>query len=84
MNHEVAEAIEARIDALKKALAPWSRGKPYLNFAERQVAIGDAIGAKAFARLEAIKSSIHLTGDSVRDTRSRRRWSPASQDAIAA
>ena len=59
---EVGEAIESRIDALKEALAPWSRGKPYLNFAERRVAIGDAIGADAFARLEGIKSSIDPSG----------------------
>lgn len=59
---EVGAAIESRIDALKEALAPWSRGKPYLNFAERRVAIGDAIGADAFARLEGIKSSIDPSG----------------------
>ena len=41
-----AEAIERRIEALKAALAPWSRGKPYLNFAEKRVTIGDAIGAR--------------------------------------
>ncbi len=84
VSHEVAEAIEGRIDALKQALAPWSRGKPYLNFAERQVAIGDAIGAEAFARLEAIKSSIDPDGR----FRSGHAFAPAtvaaSEDAIAA
>ena len=44
--------------ALKEALAPWSRGKPYLNFAEKGIAIGDAVGAAAFARLERIKASV--------------------------
>ena len=84
MSPEVAEAIEGRIDALKQALAPWSRGKPYLNFAERQVAIGDAIGAEAFARLEAIKASIDPDGR----FRSGHAFAPAtvaaSEDAIAA
>jgi len=59
---EVAEAIETRIDALKEALAPWSRGRPYLNFAEKRVAIGDAIGAESFARLESIKTAIDPDG----------------------
>ena len=59
---EVAQAVEGRIDALKQALAPWSRGKPYLNFAEKRVAIGDAIGAEAFARLEGIKASVDPDG----------------------
>ena len=62
MGPEVAEAIETRIEALKEALAPWSRGKPYLNFAEKRVAIGDAIGAESFARLEAIKAAIDPDG----------------------
>ena len=56
------EAIEARIDALKLATSPWSRGKPYLNFAERRVSIGDAIGADTFARLERIKNTIDPEG----------------------
>ena len=58
----LAEAIESRIDTLKAALAPWSRGKPYLNFAEKRVAIGDAIGAEAFARLEQVKAAIDPNG----------------------
>ena len=84
MGPEVAEAIEARIDALKQALAPWSRGKPYLNFAERRVAIGDAIGAEAFARLEGIKASVDPDGL----FRSGHAFAPATanaaEDAIAA
>jgi FAD/FMN-containing dehydrogenase len=58
----LAEAIEARITALTDALAPWSRGKPYLNMAEKRVAIGDAIGAEAFARLERVKAAIDPSG----------------------
>ncbi len=84
MSPEVAEAIEHRIDELKQALAPWSRGKPYLNFAERQVAIGDAVGAEAFARLEAIKASVDPDGL----FRSGHAFAPATanaaEDAIAA
>ena len=62
MGPEVAAAIELRIDALKEALAPWSQGKPYLNFAEKRVAIGDAVGAESFARLEAVKAAIDPEG----------------------
>ncbi len=62
MGPEVGEAIGTRIEALKEALAPWSRGKPYLNFAEKRVAIGDAIGEESFARLEAIKAAIDPDG----------------------
>jgi FAD/FMN-containing dehydrogenase len=62
MGPEVAEAIEVRIDALKEALAPWSQGRPYLNFAEKRVAIGDAVGAESFARLAAVKASVDPEG----------------------
>ena len=62
MTPEVGEAIEARVDALIQALAPWSRGKPYLNFAEKRVAIGDAIGSESFTRLEAIKAQVDPDG----------------------
>jgi len=58
MGPGVGEAVVGRIEALKAALAPWSRGVPYLNFAEKGVTIGDAVGAEAFARLERIKSSV--------------------------
>ena len=56
-----AEAIESRIDAIKGALAPWSRGKTYLNFADN-VTIGDAVGADAFTRLEQVKASVDPDG----------------------
>ena len=62
MGPGVAQAIESRIDSLKLAISPWSRGKPYLNFAERRVSIGDAVGRDAFARLEKIKSTIDPGG----------------------
>ena len=64
--------------AIKGALAPWSRGKTYLNFAEKSVTIGDAIGAEAFARLERVKASVDpdgrfRSGAHVRDRRRPRR-----------
>jgi hypothetical protein len=83
MGPGVSEAVHARIEALKEALAPWSRGKPYLNFAEKRVAIGDAVGAEAFARLERIKASV----DPGKVFRSAHRFETATQPdetAIAA
>ena len=62
MGPGVAEAIETRIETIKGALAPWSRGKTYLNFAEKNVTIGDAIGAEAFTRLAAVKASVDPDG----------------------
>ena len=84
MGPGAAEAIHARIEALKEALAPWSRGKPYLNFAEKRVAIGDAVGAEAFERLARIKASV----DPGQVFRSAHRYEAATQtderDRIAA
>ena len=62
MGPGVGEAVERRIAAVKQAAGTWSRGKPYLNFADEQVAIGDAVGADAFARLERIKASVDPDG----------------------
>jgi FAD/FMN-containing dehydrogenase len=62
MGPGVGEAVAQRIADLKQALAPWSRGKPYLNFAEKGVTIGDAVGKEAFARLEAVKASVDPEG----------------------
>jgi FAD/FMN-containing dehydrogenase len=80
----VAEAIGERIGTLKEALAPWSRGKPYLNFAEKRIAIGDAVGAQAFARLAQVKESVDPDGR----FRSAHVFGPATvtgaEDAIAA
>jgi len=62
MGPGAAEAIESRIETIKGALAPWSRGKTYLNFAEKNVTIGDAVGAEAFTRLEQVKASVDPDG----------------------
>ena len=84
MGPGVGEAVEQRIEELKAALAPWSRGKPYLNFAEKRVTIGDAIGNEAFARLEQVKASIDPDGR----FRSAHAFAPAqvtgSDEALAA
>jgi FAD/FMN-containing dehydrogenase len=80
----MAEAIDGRIEALKRALAPWSGGKPYLNFAEKRVSLGDALGNDVFARLQRIKASVDPDGV----FRSGHRFAPATagarEDAIAA
>ena len=58
----VADAVEQRITQLKAALAPWDSGRIYLNFADRRIAIGEAIGKEAAQRLVAIKHAIDPDG----------------------
>ena len=43
-------------------MLPGHTARPYLNFADKRVAIGDAIGAEAFARLEHVKATIDPNG----------------------
>ena len=44
MGPGVAEAIMARVDALKAALAPWDSGATFVNFADTRKTLADAIG----------------------------------------
>jgi hypothetical protein len=81
---EIAQAVEARLDAVKQALAPWSRGKPYLNFAEKRVSIGDALGQEAFARLEGIKASVAPDGRFRSGHRFAASGGTAVEEAVAA
>ena len=55
-HHQLVFPDDSRYDDARRA---W---KPYLNFAEKRVAIGDAVGAEAFARLETIKAAIDPEG----------------------
>ena len=84
MGPGMGEAIGQRLGALKQALAPWSRGKPYLNFAEERVAIGDAIGNEAFARLERVKASVDPDGRFRSAHKFAPATAPASNEVIAA
>jgi FAD/FMN-containing dehydrogenase len=62
MGPGMAEAIEGRIEALREALGPWASGRPFLNFAEKRVALGDALGNDAFSRLVRIKECVDPDG----------------------
>jgi hypothetical protein len=58
----LADAIEARVEALVRALAPWTGARPFLNFADSPVALGDALGNDAYSRLARIKACVDPDG----------------------
>jgi FAD/FMN-containing dehydrogenase len=55
---ESAVAIECRLDELRRVLAPWSGGRPYLNFVEQPVDPAGAFAAKSWERLQEIKAQV--------------------------
>jgi hypothetical protein len=56
---EMTAAVEAHVDVVKEALAPWDAGKRYLNFAERPIDARTAFGSSgAYARLRAVKTLV--------------------------
>ena len=56
---EMTTAVEAHVDVVKEALAPWDAGRRYLNFAERPIDRRSAFGsAGAYARLRAVKTLV--------------------------
>ena len=62
MGPGVAEAIMARVDALKAALAPWDSGATFVNFADTRKTLADAIGGHGVTRLQAIREEIDPDG----------------------
>jgi FAD/FMN-containing dehydrogenase len=50
-------AVRAAVDAAQHAMAPWSTGGCYLNFAERRKAGSALFGAATFERLQAVKAA---------------------------
>lgn len=54
---EAGAAVGAAIDRLLAALAPWSAGRTYLNFAERPGAAARAFSGDALRRLRDIKAA---------------------------
>ncbi len=62
MGPGVGEAIMARVDALKAALAPWDSGATFVNFADTRKTLADAIGGHGVTRLQAIKDEIDPDG----------------------
>ena len=54
--HELAtHAVRAGVDAVQHAMAPWSTGRCYLNFAERSKSGAALFGEDTFARLRELK-----------------------------
>jgi FAD/FMN-containing dehydrogenase len=56
MDEASGRAVAAAADELAAALAPWGRGRSYLNFAEGRTASATAFDADAHARLLAIRA----------------------------
>jgi FAD/FMN-containing dehydrogenase len=53
-----ATAVNAHVDLLKDALAPWNTGRRYLNFTERAIDTRTAYPAAAYRRLRAVKTLV--------------------------
>lgn len=56
MDPEMGRAVEAHAGAVVAAMAPWGRGRSYLNFAERRTASATAFEEDAHARLLAVRA----------------------------
>ena len=57
-------AARGRVDAarLVEALAPWSRGRSFLNFAERRTDASTAYAAEAWERLRDVRAAVDPSG----------------------
>jgi FAD/FMN-containing dehydrogenase len=51
-------AVRAHVELLRSALARWDSGRDYLNFTTRRERGQRFFGAKAFARLQAVKAKV--------------------------
>ena len=58
MAPEMAPAIDAHLDLVVSAMAPWSSGRDYLNLADRPCDASSAFPADTYRRLRAVKSAL--------------------------
>jgi UDP-N-acetylenolpyruvoylglucosamine reductase len=56
MTPDMGHAVEAAVDEVRTALAPWDAGREYLNFAERQTAAERLFDTATLRRLREVKS----------------------------
>jgi hypothetical protein len=56
-NAAVMQAVQAAVTAAQHAMAPWSTGGCYVNFAERRKSGAALFGAATYARLRAVKAA---------------------------
>ena len=59
---EMLATLRSDVDRIVTALAPWGRGRTYLNFAERATDPGTAFPAEAHARLQEVKARYDAAG----------------------
>lgn len=57
MTEEMKGTVEAHVEIVKKALAPWDAGRAYLNFAELSTTGQRLFGAGTYARLRRVKAA---------------------------
>lgn len=58
---DAMRAVRAEVDAVQHAMAPWSTGGCYLNFAEHRKSGPALFAAETYTRLRAVKSSYDPT-----------------------
>ena len=54
---EMAAAVDAEVEYVKEALAPWDAGRMYMNFAEKPRAGTVLFGGEAYHRLREVKAA---------------------------
>jgi FAD/FMN-containing dehydrogenase len=57
VDEETGAAIHAHLDAVTRAMEPYTSARSYLNFADRQADPSDAFGRSTFERLRRVKSA---------------------------
>ena len=62
LSPEMFTPLRADVDRIVAALAPWGRGRSYLNFAENQTDTRTAFPAEAHARLQEVKARYDVAG----------------------
>jgi hypothetical protein len=55
---EMKATVEAHVEVVQKALAPWDAGRAYLNFAERSTTGQRLFGEPAYHRLREVKARV--------------------------
>jgi FAD/FMN-containing dehydrogenase len=58
MNKEQETAVQAHVEAVRAALAPWDAGRDYLNFTDRRERGERLFGSATYRRLQTVKAAV--------------------------